>query len=48
MFFAFPIAFSEVRDFSAGLTGITFISIMVCSLPSSQKALTYDTRSWVF
>ena len=47
MFFAFPIAFSEVRGFSAGLTGLTFISIMVCFLLSLQIHLTYDIRSWV-
>ena len=47
MFFAFPIAFSEVRGFSAGLTGLTFISIMVCFLLSLQSHLTYDIRSWV-
>lgn len=29
LFFAFPIAFAEIRGFSAGLTGITFVSIMV-------------------
>ncbi|KAJ8514115.1 hypothetical protein ONZ45_g8269 [Pleurotus djamor] len=29
LFFAFPIAFAEIRGFSAGLTGITFVSIMI-------------------
>ncbi|KAJ7457263.1 MFS polyamine transporter [Mycena galericulata] len=29
LFFAFPIAFAEIRGFSAGLTGVTFISIII-------------------
>lgn len=29
LFFAFPIAFAEVRGFSAGLTGVTFVSVVV-------------------
>lgn len=29
MFFAFPIAFEEIRGFGGGLTGLTFTSIMV-------------------
>ncbi|KAJ7653075.1 major facilitator superfamily domain-containing protein [Mycena polygramma] len=29
LFFAFPIAFAEVRGFSAGMTGVTFISIIL-------------------
>ncbi|PPQ80545.1 hypothetical protein CVT25_001579 [Psilocybe cyanescens] len=29
LFFAFPIAFLEIRGFSEGMTGITFISIML-------------------
>ncbi|KAF7419550.1 hypothetical protein PC9H_002141 [Pleurotus ostreatus] len=43
LFFAFPIAFAEIRGFSAGLTGITFVSIMIgigialCLLPLQEK-----------
>ncbi|KAJ7606621.1 MFS polyamine transporter [Roridomyces roridus] len=29
LFFAFPIAFAEVRGFSAGITGVTFLSIII-------------------
>ncbi|KAF9447352.1 MFS polyamine transporter [Macrolepiota fuliginosa MF-IS2] len=29
LFFAFPIAFEEIRGFSGGLTGTTFVSIMI-------------------
>lgn len=29
LFFAFPIAFVDIRDFSAGLSGLTFVSIML-------------------
>ncbi|KAF9463757.1 MFS polyamine transporter [Collybia nuda] len=29
LFFAFPIAFEEIRGFSPGITGVTFISIML-------------------
>ncbi|KAF7368751.1 MFS polyamine transporter [Mycena venus] len=29
LFFAFPIAFVEIRGFSGGLTGVTFISIII-------------------
>ncbi|KAF8910195.1 MFS polyamine transporter [Gymnopilus junonius] len=29
MFFAFPIAFAEIRGFNMGITGITFVSIML-------------------
>ena len=32
MFFAFPIAFAEIRGFNMGITGITFVSIMVSCL----------------
>lgn len=28
-FFAFPIAFEEIRGWSMGMTGVTFISIIV-------------------
>lgn len=36
LFFAFPIAFAEIRGFSGGITGTTFISIMVKILLLSQ------------
>ncbi|KAJ7119287.1 MFS polyamine transporter, partial [Mycena filopes] len=29
LFFAFPIAFAEIRGFSAGMTGVTFTSIII-------------------
>ncbi|KAF9256577.1 MFS polyamine transporter, partial [Marasmius fiardii PR-910] len=29
MFFAFPIAFAEIRGFSGGMTGVTFVSIIL-------------------
>jgi hypothetical protein len=29
LFFAFPLAFEEIRGFSPGMTGVTFISIML-------------------
>ncbi|KAJ7773860.1 MFS polyamine transporter [Mycena metata] len=29
LFFAFPIAFAEIRGFSGGMTGVTFISIII-------------------
>ncbi|KIJ54461.1 hypothetical protein M422DRAFT_73490 [Sphaerobolus stellatus SS14] len=43
LFFAFPIAFSEIRGFSEGMTGVTFVSIMLgiliamCLMPLQEK-----------
>ncbi|KAL0959143.1 hypothetical protein HGRIS_014430 [Hohenbuehelia grisea] len=43
LFFAFPIAFAEVRGWSAGMTGLTFISIMLgiglamCFMPFQER-----------
>ncbi|KAG6809193.1 hypothetical protein H0H92_001192 [Tricholoma furcatifolium] len=43
LFFAFPIAFAEIRGFSGGITGTTFISIMIgvilalCIMPLQER-----------
>ncbi|KAG6864400.1 hypothetical protein C0991_009870 [Blastosporella zonata] len=43
LFFAFPIAFAEIRGFSMGITGTTFVSIMIgvilalCIMPYQEK-----------
>ncbi|EDR06334.1 polyamine transporter [Laccaria bicolor S238N-H82] len=51
LFFAFPIAFSEIRGFSDGMTGITFVSIMLGILgalalvPVQEKLYKNATRN---
>jgi len=48
MFFAFPIAFSEIRGWSEGMTGIAFVSIMVrLATISSKSDYQLYPRSWV-
>ncbi|KAE9411519.1 MFS polyamine transporter [Gymnopus androsaceus JB14] len=43
LFFAMPIAFSEIRGYSSGITGVTFLSIMMgislamCLLPFQER-----------
>lgn len=36
-FFAFPIAFEEIRGWSMGMTGVSFVSIMVSSLTKTRN-----------
>ncbi|KAH9478677.1 Major facilitator superfamily multidrug transporter NAG4 [Psilocybe cubensis] len=54
LFFAFPIAFLEIRGFSEGMTGITFISIMLgiffagLFLPTQEKLYAKATASGSF
>ena len=42
LFFAFPIAFGEIRHLSLGITGTTFVSIMIgivsafCPIPAQE------------
>lgn len=46
MFFAFPIAFTEIRGWGEGITGIAFVSIMVCRLAILRDIVAYvDPRS---
>ncbi|KAJ3813262.1 major facilitator superfamily domain-containing protein [Lentinula lateritia] len=54
LFFAFPIAFVEIRHFSAGLSGVTFVSIMlgICLamvlMPFQEKIYNHITRFGAF
>ncbi|KAF8996140.1 MFS polyamine transporter [Cyathus striatus] len=54
MFFAFPIAFEEIRGFSGGMTGLTFISIMLGILaamgvvPYQEKLYARVTKNGTF
>ncbi|KAK1232772.1 hypothetical protein PQX77_004097 [Marasmius sp. AFHP31] len=54
LFFAFPIAFAEIRGFSEGMTGVTFVSIMLgigfamCLLPIQEKVYAGATRNGTF
>ncbi|KAL0579081.1 hypothetical protein V5O48_002923 [Marasmius crinis-equi] len=54
LFFAFPIAFAEIRGFNEGLTGVTFVSIMLgiggamCLLPIQEKLYAKATVNGTF
>ncbi|KAF8996141.1 major facilitator superfamily domain-containing protein [Cyathus striatus] len=54
MFFAFPIAFEEIRGFGMGITGITFVSIMLgifiamIGVPYQEKIYARATRNGTF
>lgn len=54
LFFAFPIAFAEIRGFGLGMTGITFVSIMIgiiialAMVPVQEKVYTNATRDGSF
>ncbi|KAF9043853.1 MFS general substrate transporter [Hymenopellis radicata] len=54
LFFAFPIAFAEIRGFSGGMTGVTFISIMLgiaiamCLIPYQESIYRKATMHGVY
>ncbi|KAG7096278.1 hypothetical protein E1B28_003726 [Marasmius oreades] len=54
MFFAFPIAFAEIRHFSGGMTGVTFVSIIIgigiamCLLPFNEKIYAALTKKGTY
>ncbi|PPR07179.1 hypothetical protein CVT26_012609 [Gymnopilus dilepis] len=54
MFFAFPIAFAEIRGFNMGITGITFVSIMLgilaamCLIPYQERIYAKVTKNGTF
>ncbi|KIY72592.1 polyamine transporter [Cylindrobasidium torrendii FP15055 ss-10] len=54
LFFAFPIAFAEIRGFSGGMTGVTFISIMLgigsamCFIPMQEKKYKAATKYGIY
>ncbi|PPQ69265.1 hypothetical protein CVT24_000071 [Panaeolus cyanescens] len=54
LFFAFPIAFSKIRGFGEGLTGLTFTSIMLGVLsagffvPTQERVYAHVTRNGTF
>ncbi|TFK32293.1 MFS polyamine transporter [Crucibulum laeve] len=54
MFFAFPIAFEEIRGFGMGITGITFVSIMLgillamCCVPFQERLYRKVTKNGSF
>ncbi|ESK91681.1 mfs polyamine transporter [Moniliophthora roreri MCA 2997] len=54
LFFAFPIAFSEIRGFGEGMTGVTFVSIILgigfamCLLPLQEKRYASVTRNGTY
>ncbi|KAF9479216.1 MFS polyamine transporter [Pholiota conissans] len=54
LFFAFPIAFAEIRGFSDGMTGITFVSIMLgifgagAFVPVQEKIYANATRNGTY
>jgi len=53
LFFAFPIAFGEIRGFGLGVTGITFIGIMIgvialTMVPMQEKVYSKATSDSTF
>lgn len=45
LFFAFPIAFEEVRGWNPGMTGVAFVSIIVSLKESTNNLFTPDARA---